>query len=608
MFLNAQAMRPLLRDEPLSKMFKYAKARSQNQFDFVFDAVLEHMRTLQPGVTLPCTAGVKRDGHTVIIECNAKKQCVIYTRTRCETERLVLSVEETRKYLTELALEMLVQLKGELVGYIDGLEVGFLRVLTCLNEFKANGNQNVGRVHIKVHVFGVHSADGLSGDLLSPEDLENVLRSFVEGGQNPLVSIIRGEHYRMRLHSDGGHQAIEFLAAHDDVRVAASPAAFWQYLLDKADRSGIEGYVVTVPPYIFHARPVVPDCFHTGRFQHMVKVKRSIEDLHLLACRVLKQKRNQQGRLYPVGAIIALFGRSADGELVYVGKACDNERLQGMLPKDKFAFTVLAGKEGMARLYTQDPRVINRLQTDGSAIQIRTSCNAIAIDHYHVTGLKYKIEKTQGLDFAQLSNTREKALQDSHFVAILQACKRFASKKRTAATPPDSDDEAGAMSPKMGSRTGSPYSSQDSASQAAQRWASVAAPSASNSQVTLLVSSEDEDETQAGPPPATQTQIYVTPSSPPVKRQKLVYIDPPVLTLAADQRELLTRVETLGGHLIEEDATSCGRSVIGVFTQRSVSLRHGPGVCYFFKQHHEKSGATVVVTTVDGLEAALAHD
>ena len=597
MLLTRDQIDRLLIPEPLSDLHKFAKARPFSQYEDGVGSVRKHM--CQRGITrMLCHAGLKKDGFSVTVEPLPDGSWMIRSRTPVGTVRRVIDAAEIKHYLTELAIEMRVQLKCELVGYIDGEEVGYSGLPAVLKLLA--GGCSSGRIHVKAHVFGVHSAGGGSADLLPPGDLANLLDSFLVKG-NALMQPVECEKYLMELYDDGkGGKEIAFKSEDGERTYAHNPAQFAQFLLDKAAGVGAEGYVLALPPEVFRLRPLAVDTWGTGRYSHLIKIKPE-NHINILACRVEEYKLNPRQKAYLHRSHVYLYGKSGDGGLSFVGTATGHKRLEAMLDPGKVAFK-FNGKEQRAWLYHRKPEVVRRLLEGGLAVQIATMCNAFSTGKYaHVQGLKYSMQRIAPLDASQLTNTAEVAIQNDHYLAIRDACDKLAAytgKRRHQS----SDDEDGDSKPRSSPRQEEAEESQsdDSGSSGSDTPGTQILPAFAN---TLVATGSSQPSGQA-PSQATQATLVYTPGSeatePCTIDKRAVYVYD-LAVPSADMPALLAVIQAHGAVLLQEGETAENMPVFGVFKRRSIEWRNGPGVCYSFLEAHP--GATLV--TPDELEAAL---
>ena len=620
MILTGDQISSLLYPEHPSDLLKFGKPRPFSQLDQAMRAMLPYLHA--QGGRAFCHAGRKKDGFSVTVECAADGSCVVKSRTPFGTERLALNKDEARRFVTALAVEMQVQLKCELVGYIDGEEVGYTGVLSVLKLFK-QGDPG-GRTQLRLHVFGVHSAGGRPADLVPPEDLANLLHSFLVEG-NGFAAPIECEKYLMELHTDKGHTEIAFRSEDGGTTYAHNPAQFAQFLLDKASCDGAEGYVLSLPAEAFRLRPVEIDSFGTGRFSHLVKIKQE-NPINILVCRVLEYKISRSSnKKFLAGSHIYLYGRSSDERLSFVGTATGHKRLEAMLPTDKFAFK-FCGKDQKRGLYSLERTVLLRLAQEKSAIQINTLCNAFSPNKYaHVEGLKYYMMRMPDLDFNILTNTVEVAIQNDHFLAIRAAHEKLAVYTgRRAALSSESEDD-GAQSPARGSpaspagttQGGSPPDSPAGTTQGGSPPDSPAGTTQGGSPPDSPTQSFNGMPSQSmllSPLPSAATLVAapsVAQSSQPslVYRQlttrlspseKLVYVDA-LAVPPEDMPSLLAKIPAGWGLMTDTDRPTDVQQVVGVFSRSFINRQRSPGNCFFFLQNHPN--ATLV--TADEIEGAL---
>lgn len=596
MILTSDQISSLLHPEQPNNLLKFAKPRPFSQLGAAMQVMLPYLAA--HGGRAFCYAGRKKDGFSVTVECNADGSCTVKSRTPIGTERLTLTRDEARRFLTALAVEMQVQLKCELVGYIDGEEVGYTGVLSVLKLFK-QGDAG-GKTQLKLHVFGVHSAGGRPANMVPPEDLANLLHSFLVE-DNGFAAPIECEKYLMELHND----KIAFRSEDGGTTYAHDPAQFAQFLLDKASYDGAEGYVLSLPAEAFQFRPVLMDTFGTGRYSHLIKIKQE-NPINIMVCRVLEYKISKSSKKkFLAGSSIYLYGRSSDDRLSFVGTATGHERLEAMLPRDKFAFQ-FCGKDQKRRLYSPERAVLHRLTQEQSAIQINTLCNAFSPnEHAHVEGLKYSMRRMSKLDFNILTNTVEAAIQNDHFLAIRAAHEKLAVYTgRRAALPSESEDDR-AQSPARGSPASpaSPASTTQGGSPPDSPTQHFSGMPSQSMRMSPLPSVAAATLVAPAPSVAQSSQPY------PVYRQlttrlspleKLVYVDQ-LAVPPEDMPSLLAKIPAGWGLMTDTDRPTDVQQVVGVFSESFIKRRNNPGNCFFFLENHPNA----ILVTADEIEGAL---
>jgi hypothetical protein len=417
--LYKRFMRLIPDTRPRTDAFK-AKPRQVREYPKWSKAILQYL--LEKGndyTTIAAT--VKADGHSVIFECHGSGSYTVYTRTDNKTTRF--SGHDARRFVTQLACDLRVCMACELRALYDGKEMGFLEVLSMLRIFENNKMNNVGKFQLQLYAFGVSSVNP-GGDAMSardcsrlPRTVHNDLLKNLVGPDSSLICVAQSTEYRVRLYDTASRtQDLEYLTADGRQTVARGPAEFMEYLLNMADASLIEGFVLKADPAIFKDAFVVQDNNRVTN-QADVKVKREYS-VELLACRVLENKgKSRKSHVY-------VYGRDKDNNIVYAGEQTGHERLEAILPKTGYAFTFNNKKEKEA-LYQLSAQQV--LQRQAFITQIASPCTNMSKNRFCPIGLKNYGMGIRKMDLNKLSVLQHVAEGNPHFRSTRDASNKFAA-------------------------------------------------------------------------------------------------------------------------------------------------------------------------------------
>ena len=385
----------------------------------------------------------KADGDSVILNCQKNGDYEVIARTAAG--KVLLSGFDVSRFVTQLACDLQTQFTCELRALYDGVELGFLEVLAMLKKFKENDLQNIGLFKLQICLFGVYSVNPEGFDstaracsFLPQNELYDFLSKSVIPG-NPLVSLVQSTKYRVRLF-DAPRSArpqpklgkrksredeelnkyeLEFQCNVVGVwqTVARSPQEFFDILIAKAAERGIEGFVLKADPSIFKQKPVVIDAFGI-RDQSAVKVKQEFK-VTLLACRIMDETHVKNKK-----SLIFTYGVDDDGKVVYAGEHTDHKILNKILQKIGYAFSFRT-KAQKELLYDLDPeRIMTKTQY---FIMVNVSCTNMSKNRYCPIGLKYHDMKRMPVDIGKLSNLKQVAEANPHFLSTKAASDKFAA-------------------------------------------------------------------------------------------------------------------------------------------------------------------------------------
>lgn len=393
-------------------------------------------------------AGDKADGHTAILKCQQNGMYEVIARTAAG--KVLLSGYNVNRYVTQLACDLQPQFTCELRALYDGVELGFLEVLAMLKKFKENHLQNTGLFQLQICLFGVYSVNpdgcddtGRACSFLSQNEMHDFLSKSVVPG-NPLVSLVNTAKYRVRLYDAPRPIANQFTSqittpgksrkprSKEDEElnkyelefqcnvmgvwqtVARSPQEFFDFLIAKAAERGIEGFVLKADPSIFKQKQVVMDAYGI-RDQSAVKVKQEFK-VTLLACKIRNINKKK--------SLIFTYGVDAGGKVVYAGEHTDHKLLDAILPGTGYAFSFKT-KAQKELLYQLDPeQIVPKIQY---CIMVNVSCTNMSKNRFCPIGLKYHDMKSMPIDMAKLSNLKQVAEANPHFLSTKAASDRFAA-------------------------------------------------------------------------------------------------------------------------------------------------------------------------------------
>ena len=468
-----------------------SKPMQVGQFHVWWQLILKRLLDTESS-HLSFTVGQKADGFGVLFEClydGDRGRFRVVSRTA--QGGVLLEGDNAERYVTRAACDLQVRFRGELCGFYEGRELGYLEVKAMVRRFEEQGGANVGPYELRVRLYGVHSVnpDGderteRAGSCLSLEGLRQFLSDCVVPG-NPLVDVVPSETYQARLyerHGRAGAFELEFLRRGQTV--ARTPQELFDRLIGEADALGIEGFVLAMPREVVGSKPLELGAYGVPRERSSVKVKREFR-VTLAACRILDAYPGRTRVPRAQRVVIHLFRRGGEGgrRLVFAGDATGHAVLTNLLPQSGHAFAFRTPDE-RAALCDLDPGVLH--SHAAQFVQVSGTCTNLSKTRCCPIGLKNDVRRPPAgaprLDFGALSNTEEVARGNPHFCSAKRASDAFAAAIERGAKRPR-------VAPKRppapaAARAAAPRSPSPPAATAASRSASPdAAPSRSLSPV-----------------------------------------------------------------------------------------------------------------------------